>query len=65
MATRRGYFRSELLRANDNIEMSLTHLLRVKEAYEKDYPQIAEYVQKLGDALVLIHENITKLHDSI
>lgn len=65
MATRRGYYRAELLRAVDNIEMALTHLSRVVDAYAPDYPEIAKYVQQIGDALVIITDNIKSLHDSI
>jgi len=65
MATRRGYYRAELLRAIENIVMALTHLTRVVDAYAKDYPEISKYTQQIGEALVVIAENIQSLHDSI
>jgi hypothetical protein len=65
MATQRGYYRAELMRAIENITMALTHLARVVDAYAKDYPEISKYTQNMGDGLVLIAENIQKLHDAI
>ncbi len=65
MATRRGYYRGELLRAVENITMALTHLTRIVEAYEKDYPEISHHVQEIGDAMVAIADLIKALHDTI
>ena len=65
MATQRGYYRAEMLRAIENIGMALTHLVRIRDAYSKDYPQIASFVQQIGDALVMAAENIQKVHDSV
>lgn len=65
MATQRGYMRSELLRAIENITMALTHLARIVDAYKVHHPEVSQYAQNIGDALVTIAENIQSLHDSI
>lgn len=65
MATRRGYFREELLRSKDNLEMALTHLVRVRDAYEQQHPEVSDKVQLIGDAIVAAAEAIQTLHDSI
>lgn len=65
MATKRGYYREELKRSVDNIEMALTHLARVVEAYNKDHADIAELVTHYGNILVQVADKINQLHDSI
>lgn len=65
MATKRGYYRAELLRAIDNLEMALTHLVRVRDAYEEKHPEITERVQAVGDGLVIAAEVLKALHESI
>lgn len=65
MATERGYYRSELLRAIENIEMSLTHLSRVVGAYEKDHKDVSDMVLSIGNALVHLAELIKSVHDTI
>lgn len=65
MATKRGYYRGELERSIDNIEMSLTHLARVVDAYQLNYPDIAKQVRTLGDTLVRIAELIAQVRDAI
>ena len=65
MATQRGYYRAELERSIDNIEMALTHLYRVMEAYQAAHPEISEQVGMMGNALVEIATAIKTLHDSI
>lgn len=65
MATKRGYYREELQRSKDNLEMSLTHLYRVIEAYQEAHPEISEQVGMIGNAIVEIAEAIQQLHDSI
>ncbi len=65
MATQRGYYREELLRAKDAIEKTLTHLARVRDAYQNAHPEVTDTVQVVGDTLVECAEVIQKLHDSI
>lgn len=65
MATQRGYYREELERAIDNVEMALTHLSRVVEAYAKPHPPISRMALEIGNALVTMAELIKKLHDEI
>lgn len=65
MATKRGYYRAELERSIDNIEMALTHLARVVDAYKEHYPDISSKVEELGNALVTIAELIRSVHDAI
>lgn len=65
MATKRGYYREELRRSMDNLEMALTHLARFVQAYEKDYPEIARTVQAAGDVIVKVAETLTEVHDAI
>lgn len=65
MATKRGYYREELERSIDNIEMALTHLARVIEAYQKDHKDISDIIAQSGNALVEIASVIQKVHDQI
>lgn len=65
MATKRGYYREEMLRAIDNIEMALTHLSRIIEAFAPQHPEIASQVKELGDAMVEIAEILKAIHDKI
>lgn len=65
MATQRGYYRSELLRAIENIAMCLTHLARIVDAYALHYPEISQQAQNIGDVLVNCAEKIKELHDNI
>jgi hypothetical protein len=65
MATKRGYYRSELLRSIKNIEMALTHLLRVVEAYSGPHPEVAIQAGQIGQSLAMIAELIQQLHDDI
>lgn len=65
MATQRGYYREELERSVANIEMALTHLTRVIEAYEKAHPEISQKVAECGEGLVVIAEVIGSIHDAI
>ncbi len=65
MATRRGYYREELERAVANIEMSLTHLARVIEAYEPQHPEVSANVLEIGNALTTLAELIQAVHDQI
>ncbi len=65
MATKRGYYKEELRRAVDNIEMSLTHLDRLVKAYGEAHPDISEMVKACGDALVMVAENLNKINESI
>lgn len=65
MATKRGYYREELLRAKENIEWSLTHLARLVDAYSEPHPEIAVQVTEIGNMLVSIADLIQKLHDSL
>lgn len=65
MATQRGYYRSELLRALNNIAMALTHLARLVEAYSVDHPEIAEQLTQACEGLSMVAEVVLKIHDSI
>lgn len=65
MATQRGYYKEELRRSIDNIEMALTHLARVVAAYQEAHPDIAKSVRECGDALVTVGEVITKIEERI
>lgn len=65
MATKRGYYRGEMLRAIDNIEMALTHITRVIDAYKDPHPEVSETAKQCGDALVMVAETILKLHESV
>lgn len=65
MATKRGYYRAELERAIDNIEMALTHLSRVVEAYGKDHKDISDMILSIGNGLVQLAELLKQVHDSI
>lgn len=65
MASKRGYYKEELRRSIDNIEMALTHLTRVIEAYNKDHPEISNPVSECGNALVLVGETLGKIEESI
>lgn len=65
MATKRGYYRAELLRAIDNIEMALTHITRIIEAYEKDHKDVSQMATQIGQMLVTVGELVQRLHDSI
>ncbi len=65
MATKRGYYREELERAISNIEMALTHLVRVIEAYQGPHPEIAEQVLSAGEGLEMAGEIIKKVHEQI
>lgn len=65
MATKRGYYRGEIIRAIDNLEMALTHLVRVRDAYEKAHPEVSERVQAVGDGLVIAAEVLKALHEMI
>jgi hypothetical protein len=65
MATRRGYYRAEMKRAVANIEMALTHLVRLIEPYSQAHPEISSAIEDICSALVAIGEAIEKVHDSI
>ncbi len=65
MATARGYYREELQRAIDNLEMALTHLARVVDAYKEAHPEISDKVLECGNGLVMIAEIIRSIHESI
>lgn len=65
MATKRGYYREELERAVDNLEMALTHLSRVVAAYAAAHPDISAQVKMAGDAIVEIALVLKKIHDTI
>jgi len=65
MATMRGYYRSELLRAINNIEMALTHLVRLVLAYAEAHPDIASQLDDVCEGLNLAITVIRKIHDSI
>ncbi len=65
MATERGYYRAEMERAINNIEMALTHIARIVEAYRMAHPDISSQANEIGEALVLIGDAIQALHDSV
>lgn len=65
MATKRGYYREELMRATKNLEMALTHLHRVREAYKEAHPEVSLQVSAVGDGLVIAAELLEKIHESI
>jgi len=65
MATKRGYYREELERAVTNLEMALTHLVRVGLAYSEPHPEITEKVNEICEALASIGEIIQSIHDNI
>lgn len=65
MATKRGYYKEELNRAVDNLEMALTHLARLVEAYGPYHPEIAEQVRLIGNAIVEIATAIKTVQESI
>lgn len=65
MATQRGYYKEELKRSVDNIEMALTHLDRVINAYKEAHPEISDLVQACGDALVMVADNLNKINETI
>jgi hypothetical protein len=65
MATKRGYYLEELTRSVDNIEMSLTHLARVIDAYKDPHPEISQAVAECGNVLVKVAENILKIKEAI
>lgn len=65
MATKRGYYREEIRRTIDNLEMGLTHLARLVDAYKDPHPELAEAFKQVGDALVLCAETLQKLHDTV
>ena len=65
MATQRGYFKEELDRSVANIEMALTHLSRVIEAYSEAHPDIALKIAECGEGLVTIAEVIHSVNEAI
>ncbi len=65
MATKRGYYREELRRSIDNIEMALTHLARFIEAYDTAHSEYSEVIKTVGNALVDMAEVIQRTHDEI
>ncbi len=65
MATARGYYKEELDRSIANLEMALTHLARVIDAYKEHHPDIAEKIKECGDGLVMIAEIIRSVNESI
>lgn len=65
MATRRGYFRSEIIRANVDLSSSTVHLVRVRDAYAEQHPEVSEAIQMVLDAIVKSVEVLQTVHDSI
>ena len=65
MASARGYYKEEMKRSIDNIEMALTHLARVIEAYRKAHPEISEKIKECGDGLVMIAEIIRSIEETV
>ncbi len=65
MATARGYYKEELRRSIDNIEMALTHLARMIDAYKEHHPEMSEKIKECGDGLVMIAEIIRSVEESI
>lgn len=64
MATKRGYYREELIRSVDNIDMCLTHLARVVVEYQTAHPEISDKITQVALALIEIQKIITAIHDS-
>lgn len=65
MATKRGYYREELERAVDNLEMALTHIARVVTAYQEAHPEVSQVAESAGNAIVEVAIVLKKLHESI
>jgi len=65
MATKRGYYREELKRAQDNLEMCLTHISRVIDAYKDDHPDIADHALQVGDMIVYLIQAIETIRQEI
>jgi hypothetical protein len=65
MATQRGYYREELERTITNLEMALTHIARVVEAYQEAHPEISDKAAECGNALLMVAEVIQSIHESI
>lgn len=65
MATQRGYYREELLRAINNLDMGQTHLARVVIAYEEAHPEVSIPIAQVFDAITEMRAVITKVYESI
>lgn len=65
MATMRGYYLEEFDRATNNLEMCLTHLARIVEAYKEAHPEVSNPVKECGDAIVIIAETLIKIKETI
>lgn len=65
MATKRGYYREELLRAMNNLAMCIVHLSRVIEAYNEIHPEVSSPITEATNAILAIAEVIEKVYDEI
>ena len=65
MATQRGYYREEMERAANNINMALTHLVRVVEAYAEAHPEVSQAITAAGDGLVVARDVILQVREAI
>lgn len=65
MATKRGYYLEEIDRAISNLEMALTHIARVVEAYKEAHPDISDAAKSCGDGIVVIGETLQQIHEMI
>lgn len=65
MATKRGYLLGELDRSQANIEMCVTHLDRIIEAYKDVYPEVAASLLQIALALVELKELLGQFREKM
>lgn len=61
----RKTYKRELERAAGNMDMPMTHLLRVSGAYKEHHPDIARYAELIAESLAHAQQNIQKLNEHI
>lgn len=63
--TARREYKREIDRARNNLAWSVSHLLRVFEAYQENYPQIAEPLGQVLIALASIDDTLEIIDERI
>lgn len=61
----RQTYKREIERAANNLDMPMTHLLRVVEAYKEHHPDIANYAEVIAQTLANAQEAINNLNKLI
>lgn len=65
MATKRGYIRQELKRANNNLDKVLLHFGNLKPLFDDEYPKVSESIVLLGVTVANLQQVLEEMYNSI